>query len=599
MGPYLKSRVWPIFVPTSPEAYMARTKIDTLAPEVAERDYTQKDRDKMDDGDFGDPENQAFPIKTADDVINAASRLHNAKGDQSAIKARIIRIAKRKGFALPQTWQDDDGKESPTEALVAPITQTKSKIATLRVRWLQDNAISLNKRQYPTEACNILLSSAQRTLADPNAPPLTCYVSHGTADNDDSLKLVGSPSKVWREGSDLLALIDIPNTAAGRDIVELAGNNYLKPVSLRATGAEMRMDRNRGIPQVGGSGLTLRGIDFTTNPGLPGVGMVQDVTLFESAQPVSLTEIFDFHHDTSLIIEENPMTKIEEDVIPPMASGVTQGMTDNDPQSNYAKRSLPVPPVTVAPGTPTLTQESMEATHNHAASMLNMPCAPNASESGKTLSSANTKKLGAIHDMMAEATGKTCSYESFKASGAGANMPSDDHDGDDDGAPAALVKKENASTTHKPVQEKTMTPEEMVQALKESGYAVQAPKTSEELLQERFEARIAEQQKSFEAKLEEQQKAILAAIKPQQTQETPQRRSLVEGANTGEVTTRRRNLYENGSYIQNRLQEADIETIADRSAPLPDGLNADYLLKEFGTVLFNNIMNTQYVAGLI
>lgn len=76
------------------------------------RDYSQKERDAMDDSDFGDPENQAFPIKTAQDVINAASRLHNASGDQEAIKARIKRIAKRKGFPLPQTWQDEvDGKK--------------------------------------------------------------------------------------------------------------------------------------------------------------------------------------------------------------------------------------------------------------------------------------------------------------------------------------------------------------------------------------------------------------------------------------------------------------------------------------------------------
>lgn len=81
----------------------------TKKTETLERkDYSQKERDAMDDSDFGDPENQAFPIKTAQDVINAASRLHNASGDQSAIKARIKRIAKRKGFPLPQTWQDED-----------------------------------------------------------------------------------------------------------------------------------------------------------------------------------------------------------------------------------------------------------------------------------------------------------------------------------------------------------------------------------------------------------------------------------------------------------------------------------------------------------
>ena len=85
-----------------------------MAKNTLERkDYSQSERDAMDDSDFGDPENQAFPIKTAADVIHAAERLHNSKGDQEAIKARIKRIAKRKGFPLPQTWQDDnkDNKE--------------------------------------------------------------------------------------------------------------------------------------------------------------------------------------------------------------------------------------------------------------------------------------------------------------------------------------------------------------------------------------------------------------------------------------------------------------------------------------------------------
>jgi len=79
---------------------------------LARRDYSQTERDQMDASDFGDPERQAFPIKTAADVIHAASRLHNANGDQAAIKARITAIAKRKGFPLPQTWQDDDDEKS-------------------------------------------------------------------------------------------------------------------------------------------------------------------------------------------------------------------------------------------------------------------------------------------------------------------------------------------------------------------------------------------------------------------------------------------------------------------------------------------------------
>lgn len=82
----------------------------------------------MDDSDFGDPENQAFPIKTAQDVINAASRLHNSKGDQSAIKARIKRIAKRKGFPLPQTWQDEEDESK--DRVMTELQRAKSADGT-------------------------------------------------------------------------------------------------------------------------------------------------------------------------------------------------------------------------------------------------------------------------------------------------------------------------------------------------------------------------------------------------------------------------------------------------------------------------------------
>lgn len=97
-----------------------------LSPEIDEnfdpvdgrKDYSQKEREAMDKSDFGDPENLAFPIKVASDVIHAAERLHNSKGDQDAIKRRIIAIAHRKGFPLPDTWTEK--KEGDEKRAAAP-----------------------------------------------------------------------------------------------------------------------------------------------------------------------------------------------------------------------------------------------------------------------------------------------------------------------------------------------------------------------------------------------------------------------------------------------------------------------------------------------
>ncbi len=60
------------------------------------------DRDKMPDSDFAGPD-RSFPIKTAGDVSDALMSLGRAKGDRNAIRRRIIAIAKRKGFSLPDS----------------------------------------------------------------------------------------------------------------------------------------------------------------------------------------------------------------------------------------------------------------------------------------------------------------------------------------------------------------------------------------------------------------------------------------------------------------------------------------------------------------
>lgn len=58
--------------------------------------------------DYGDPDGKKFPIMTAASVLAAARLLGRAKGyddaKRGAVKARIIRIAKRKGFPLPKAW---------------------------------------------------------------------------------------------------------------------------------------------------------------------------------------------------------------------------------------------------------------------------------------------------------------------------------------------------------------------------------------------------------------------------------------------------------------------------------------------------------------
>lgn len=68
---------------------------------------TQAQRDKLPLSAFGYPEKRLYPILDASDVRAAASLIGKAPADvRDRIKARVIAIAKRKGFPIPKAWQD-------------------------------------------------------------------------------------------------------------------------------------------------------------------------------------------------------------------------------------------------------------------------------------------------------------------------------------------------------------------------------------------------------------------------------------------------------------------------------------------------------------
>jgi hypothetical protein len=77
------------------------------------RYFSQKERKSMPREDMGDPERNAYPIKTQQDLNNAARLIGHAK-DPAAVKARLRRIAKRKGLTLPKSWEDGPEKNEST-----------------------------------------------------------------------------------------------------------------------------------------------------------------------------------------------------------------------------------------------------------------------------------------------------------------------------------------------------------------------------------------------------------------------------------------------------------------------------------------------------
>jgi hypothetical protein len=99
-------------------------------PEGAEelgipRSLSQAQRDKIDDGDFAGP-HSSFPIDSQEH-LDAAAHLIGHADDPAAVKAKAIRIAKRKGFKLPAAWEEDsgDGKKDDGERAMQGTEQTR------------------------------------------------------------------------------------------------------------------------------------------------------------------------------------------------------------------------------------------------------------------------------------------------------------------------------------------------------------------------------------------------------------------------------------------------------------------------------------------
>jgi hypothetical protein len=93
-----------------------RTEAIYTALPLYERFIGKKERDAADASDFAG-KGKSFPILKPEDVQAAAHAMGRAGSGNvgpSALKARIIAIAKRKGWTkyLPKAWQGDDTKES-------------------------------------------------------------------------------------------------------------------------------------------------------------------------------------------------------------------------------------------------------------------------------------------------------------------------------------------------------------------------------------------------------------------------------------------------------------------------------------------------------
>ncbi len=89
---------------------------DSQKQEVVSFRYIPKaERDALPDSDFGyigkNNVRRLFPIVIESDVLDASRLIGQAKGltdeERDAVKERIIKIARKKKFKIPKTWEED------------------------------------------------------------------------------------------------------------------------------------------------------------------------------------------------------------------------------------------------------------------------------------------------------------------------------------------------------------------------------------------------------------------------------------------------------------------------------------------------------------
>lgn len=459
----------------------------------------------------------------------------------------------------------------------------KTSIATITVCFIEDNARSLNGRIYPRAIVDTLIARAQERISSPDGLPVTCFVNHSDADNDQTLLLIGKVTRIWKEGTKGYADIAIADTTAGRDTVALIHGGYLRTESLRASGVTTRLDAKFDLPivvEAPGDRAELDGIDLTSYPGLQSVARIRQLMLESretDSQDLTLREVFSLDQHLHILQEEGPR---------PMTT--LPAAKERAPMAHAAAH---------------------RKVHDHVAAVLDECLTPKhgnstntdakestLTEEGRKLAQRLAKPLIEAHDIAA----KQCAMECAGCYGGGMDpseipdqMP-DDGDGDDDFDDLLSLPDNNGG-------QETMTPEQARALLESQGYAVQAPKTAEEKLQEKLD----EQERKFEERLraivaQTQIPATLAAVTPPAPAAAtpePQRQTLVEGANTN---AQKQNLppqiYTNGSYLRDPLHPSKWQELLDRTRPLPAGLNPSFALKEMSVFLSARITESMAQA---
>lgn len=537
---------------------------------------TVAERKEIDLADFAWPEERKFPCDTQEHVDACAKLLgHAPENKQAEIKARAIRIAKRHGFSIPDSWKAEKQESADWEAIqrtwqsraIAEMESARpqKKIGTLPICWLEYNARSLNGRIYPKATCDAIFQAAQRKLSDPDALPPTTFVSHEAANGNVNTQLVGGPRKVWQEGNKFWANIDLADMSVAHDMLGLAEGGYLRSGSMRVLGVELRHDRNYDLPLVmvqEGAEVEFLGIDLTTRPGLDKVARIPQV-LYESDGREPYIESFDFD-----------MLPLEKEVPPAMGTPIylqaALGMLQEAKSSREAHTAIHDHLAGVM-------DEVFGAKHGSESARYTSLIEGQLDEAGRAIAMKHAQRLAAAHDESAKQLGMKCE-------GCYGMNPDDSMDGDSDGDdPAHGFDPDNDGESQK--ENKTLTEAEMIAALKAKGFAIEEPKSAEQKRIEEQDAKLA----ALEAKL----------AQFTESQSTPPARQTLAAPSQFEEqsTLQPEKLYQEGDYLKGNLAPKNWRALANSQVPWPEDLDPATVLHELTPFLEYNLLNMQEAAA--
>jgi hypothetical protein len=555
----------------------------------------QKERDSYDAADFAGPD-RSFPI-TTQAQLDAAAHLIGHAADPAAVKRKAIAIAKRKGFKLPASWQkedgdgddDDDDGDGKTQESAASVVQAQNKprkkIATLKVCFLEYNARSLNGRIYPKQTCDAIYQSGLRKLADTNALPMTCFVSHEAANGNINTELVGAVRGLTQEGSKFYATIDLADTRVAWDQLALVEGGYMRSESMRVLGVDLKHDRNYDLPLVVPQETTaeveLMGIDLTTRPGLIDSARILQ-TLYESQAKEQYTESFalqDVHIEQK---EETPMDLRMSGVplyLRVLINSVNEGLTpDRKAHQRIHDHLAGVLDATVKP------------IHGSESARLIAAVESELTEEGRAIAKQHAVRLAHAHAEAARQLGMDC--ESGYHSTLGIAL-----DPDQDGAPDQSNQdtgdedEEDDGESHQE-REKVMTEQEMMEALKAKGFTIEAPKTPEQKLQETIDAAIAEAERKFNEKLN----ALTESNN--NNNNSPQRKTQalngMNESNNNDLVEE--DLYQEGDYLAGKLHPKNWKALANPRVPWPQDVDPALALHELAPLMVHRMLSVEAEA---